>query len=320
MEFEQLRDIDSFSCWSGIREIEVQPDIPFVGQDLKKLLGVVRFRQGKASGERCYVFGKNARQYILRTLPIENYDEICRISEYNYNLAQSIGAPCSLPVEVGACNNETLVYSVYSFPDGAPADELAKELSTTEQYELGIKAGKLLHKIHLVTPPPGEVRGDFDKALKEGLLSLAQKATDDLFDGAVTAAEYIEKTLPIVSERPQVALHGGFCLQNLYVDKEGQIGLLPLERAGWGDPVSDFAPITDNFSYPFMRGQLKGYYPDAVPSDFFSLMSLYTAAYAIFTALGAKDGSLNERSYGKWRAERAAKDFENFRCKLPVWY
>lgn len=322
MEFEQLRDIDGISRWSELREIDSQTEIPLlVGRELKDCLGVTRFRQGSAlTDERCYCFTQNGKRFILKTLPIEHYDEIRRISEYNYMLFQEANIPCALPTEVGACNSDCLVYSVYSLPDGISADDFARRLSTTEQFELGVKAGRLLHKIHLVTPPPKEIKGDFDDLLKKKLLSLSAQADDELFEGARQAAQYIEDTLSLVSQRPQVALHGAFCLRNLYVDKSGAIGLLPLETAAWGDPVCDFAPMSENFSYSFMRGQLKGYFPDAVPNDFFSLMALYAAAYAIRTALFSRDGSLNESGYGKWRAQRVAKDFDSFSCKLPAWY
>lgn len=321
VEFEQLRDIDGMSRWSELREIDSREEIPPEKQQLTDLLGVSRFLRGVPStDERCYFFVENGKRFILRTLPIEKYDEIRKTSEYNYMIAQESGIPCSLPREVGACGSDSLVYSIYSFPEGISADDFAKRLSTTEQSELGISAGKLLHRLHCVTPLPKDIKGDHDKLIKDELLLLSAQAHNGLFDGAEQAAEYIEKNVSVISERPQTALHGAFCLRNLYVDKKGQLGLLPLERALWGDPVSDFATMSENFSYSFMRGQLRGYFHGSVPNDFFSLMALYTAAYAIRTALFSRDGLPEEMSYGKWRAQRAAKEFDSFRCKLPAWY
>lgn len=329
LEFNQLSDIDGYKSWSEISEITKQPQLPVIENNDAITAGVTHYKLNSNEApivERSYKIVTDGIPFLLRTKPIAFYDELCAVAKFTDRLINITDISAARPLEVGACCEDTLAYSIYSWTGGRSADEYLRNLPTPKQFEFGIQAGKLLHRIHLMTPSESSgADKDFMAAYKARLTGLIDLAAEkcrskELFSGCLNAIAYITAALPLLENRPQTALHGAYCLGSLFVGADGKIGLLPLKCARWGDPFSDFACINENFSYPYMRGQVKGYFGGDIPSEFFALLALYMAEFAINGVLAAAEGQEDEKRYASWQAERIASDFEQFQNRLPAWY
>ena len=103
------------------------------------------------SNDRKYcVTDENGTRYLLRLSDMTYYD--AKQSEFNrMKQVASLGVPMCLPLAFGTC--EEGVYSVQSWIDGMDAEEVIPTLSDTEQYVYGLKAGRILRRIHSIPAP-----------------------------------------------------------------------------------------------------------------------------------------------------------------------
>ena len=80
--------------------------------------------------------------------------------------------------------------------------------------------------------------------------------------------------------RPVSFLHDDFHPANLIVHRNQFAGVIDFNRCDWGDPYHDFYKLA-HFSaakFPdFSRGQVTGYFAEAMPSEFWPLYTLYVA-------------------------------------------
>ena len=56
-------------------------------------------------------------------------------------------------VDIGVCNNDQSIYSLYTWIKGEDAAEEISKFSEEEQYKLGVNAGRYLKEIHSVNAP-----------------------------------------------------------------------------------------------------------------------------------------------------------------------
>ena len=136
-----LTDIPQYIVWRRIEKINYgwSEDIKFYIEDLK------------------------GTKFLLRISEINKFEdkkkEFYIIQKYNqlpYTMSQAI--------DLGVCNNGKNVYMLLSWVEGQSMDHVIETLSEKEQYQLGMKAGKILKAIHCLPVEPS----DLPKAKKTG--------------------------------------------------------------------------------------------------------------------------------------------------------
>lgn len=64
---------------------------------------------------------------------------------------EKLGVPMCKPIDFGECDEG--VYTLKTWIDGKDAEDIVPYLADSEQYALGLEAGRILKKIHLIPVP-----------------------------------------------------------------------------------------------------------------------------------------------------------------------
>lgn len=223
----------------------------------------------------------------------------------------------SAPVEVAACNNDKLAYSLYRWVDGYDADEVIKKLHTPLQFRFGEEAGKMLRKIHSVKSPTDSV-----DLFPRNIMSTVERfeACGVRFAGDKDTIDFIKKNIGLTENRPICAIHGDYTTANLVFDKSGGLGIIDFSKWDWGDPMRDFARVRFSCSKAFVKGEINGYFGGDIPPDFFRLMALYTAADIISEITSAYPFSMEKVDKALNDAVAAARMYSGYKGLIPDWY
>ena len=262
----------------------------------------------------------NGVELILRTSDIENYKRHCDSAMFSQYIHDRLGLNMNLPIEVAACCNDTLAYTLYTWVDGVDADERIRNLHTPEQAVFGEKAGRLLKKIHGVKAPQNIMPWSTYFGLRLDEMIGRFRYTQVTFRGCKETIDFIDNNRTLLLNRPQTALHGDFRSGNLVLTKDDEYGVIDFGRWCWGDPYMDFQCIRHSCSAPFSRGQINGYFEGNIPPDFFALMSLYTAADTLRRICEAYRIGRKALDEAVAMAEKTAREYNNFESLIPSWY
>ena len=296
--YEELQDIADFPNWLEITPIEL----------------------GRSGENKYQIIRNHCIQFILRTSSIRNYKRHCESARFAGFIHETLGLNMNVPVEVAACNDDKLAYTIYTWVEGVDADRRILNAHAPEQVKYGEKAGLLLKKIHSVTAPADIMPWDeFYNPRLDTILKRFEE-TRITFRGSKETVEFLNNNRALLKNRPQTALHGDFRSGNLVFDRNGEYGVIDLDRWCWGDPYMDFQCIRRSCSTAFARGQINGYFGGSIPRDFFPLMGFYTAAEIIISVCEAYPISRNAIDEAVRYAERTAREYDNFGGLVPAWY
>ncbi|MBR5089031.1 MAG: aminoglycoside phosphotransferase family protein [Ruminiclostridium sp.] len=298
MGFEQFSDISDYKNWLEIEPIEI----------------------GLSGENKYHIMRNNGVELILRASGIENYKRYCESAMFSQYIHERLGINMNLPIEVAACCNDTLAYTLYTWVEGLNADEKVVNLHTPDQARFGEKAGELLRRIHSVKAPKSVLPWDVFYGQRLDEIIGRFRLTRVRFSGDNKTIDFIENNRNLLAGRPQTALHGDFRSGNIILTGEDEFGIIDFGRWCWGDPYMDFQCIRRSCTAPFSRGQINGYFGGDIPWDFFPLLALYTAAdllrrineaYAFGRQLLADTVAF---------AERTVREYNSFEGLVPDWY
>lgn len=254
---------------------------------------------------------------LLKAADISYYDRMRSAAIFADYVHEELGLRMSAPVEMGACNGEKLAYALYGWVEGFDADLVIPKLHTPLQVRYGEEAGRLLRKIHSVKPPK-DVFDSYPQRIKKAVERFKVCAVN--FKGDKETVEFLERNADITACRPVCAVHGDFTTGSLVVDKSGGLGIIDFDGWDWGDPVRDFARVRFSCTKAFVKGQLRGYLGENIPTDFFKLMAYYTAADVISEIdrayLSGGERLVRALKYG----EEAARSYSGYGGTIPSWY
>ena len=254
-----LHDIKGYATWRNI-----EPISKGWSNDLKYKLQI-----------------KN-QTYLLKLTDIKHYDRKKR----DYKMLQQISTlniSMNQPVDFGVCNGNKHVYILFTWLNGVDAEIELPKLSRNKQYDLGLKAGQIIQKIHSLEPSFNYVTWQEKKKKKidkkiEGYLNCGVKCKyEEKF------LTYIEQNRHLLHGRPTKLQHGDYHVGNMVIDSTGQLGVIDFNRQDIGDPWEEFnrMPFTVRVSQAFSVGLLNAYFNNNVPVDFFKLFCLYLINNAI---------------------------------------
>jgi len=230
------------------------------------------------------------------------------------------------PVEFGLCSEGKNVYSLSGWLDGENAETVLTGMGGAEQYSLGGKSGELLRKIHSIPAPENEegwgIR--FRRRIKDRTdvyKSYKIKLQDDEL-----IMQYVHDNSEFLDSRPQTLIHGDFWVGNIFVDLNGEVGVIDLSayNLGYGDPyqeLGDIMPHEENSdcSY-FLTGLLNGYFGGEPPHEFFKILTYYHAFNALANLGQIAESDGDERVSHMKHLENTMRWFDNFQNPVPTWY
>lgn len=317
-EMTMLSTIEGYGRWKTLDKYD--PENRYIPDSNKLKTGVICLppikKRARSLTLKIYaVTTEDGKNLLIRTDRISRFDEECRLAALTDRVFNEAGVYTSSPMEVGAFNDDTMVYSMYNFFSGENLAARLPEFYVPEQLALGVEAGKQLKKFHTITPAEeDEVIQPEDMFVL--LTRLAEKGIK--YQGFSQAADFLKKHHYIIEKRPVTALHGDFSANTLFLDGDLNVGMAPLQSVEWGDPITDLATLPDGYSLPFIKGVYKGLFDGAPPKDFFELLALYSTVKAlrdIDTALTEEDTAA-----AIIRAQKIAAEYDNYQSIIPSWY
>lgn len=316
-ELKQLSHIEHFGQWERIDRYF--PETRYVPESDKIKTGVINLpprKEKKISDSlKLYTVTKNGKTFLLRTDVSDRFAEEAQLAVFADKIFDKGGAYVSSPIEVGGYLKDTMVYSLYNFFCG---DNLARRLpdfSTSHQLSFGVEAGKLLKKIHSILPDP-EDTPNIHEDMFLILTRLEEKGIK--YEGFREASDFMKRYHSLPENRPVTAVHGSFSANALFLDRDLNVGILPLNTAQWDDPISDLVSLPDSYSLPFIKGVFKGLYNGELPKDFFELLCFYSS----YRALSDIDAAQNKEDLeiALIRAKKISDDYEKYQSSIPIWY
>lgn len=230
-----------------------------------------------------------------------------------------LGVPMCRPVEIGECEEGT--YVVQTWIDGKDAEKVIPYLADSEQYALGIEAGRILKIIHSVPAPDDQP--DWEERFNKKMDRKIQMYNDCpiKFDGAEHIINYIENNRHLLKNRPQSYQHGDYHIGNMMLEN-GRIVIIDFDRYDFGDPWEEFNRIVwcAKSAPLFASGIVNGYFNNNVPMDFWKLLALYISSNMLSSVPWAVPFGDGEVQTMLNQAKDVLSWYDNMQNPVPTWY
>lgn len=292
-------------------------DIPFY----REWSLVKKINEGWSNDEKYYVEDKKGNKLLVRLTHISTIEDKKRefdlIKKFN-----KLSFEMSKAISFGFCNNNHNIYMILSWVEGKPLSLCLSDLPKNEQYDLGVKAGRILREIHSLKAESSE------ELIKNGILKIMTKIDkykEGKFrlDNDEKVISFIENNINKLNNQPVVFKHRDFHVGNLILTPEKDIGVIDFNRWGIGDPYEEFYKIQSfdvEVSIPFSVGQINGYFDNNPPKEFWDILAIYVAYSSLTSITWAESFGKDEIEAMQRRALNAFKDYEYFENKIPNWY
>ncbi|MTM91251.1 phosphotransferase, partial [Turicibacter sanguinis] len=190
-----------------------------------------------------------------------------------------------------------------------------------KQYELGIKAGKILKAIHdLPTIEVVDVLAKKEKML-EKLARYERCGYRVEQDDKII--NYIKSHLDDLNDLKAVMNHGDYHVGNLILTSDFEVGVIDFNRMQVSDHVEDFYKVQSfnvEVSIPFSIGQIHGYFQGNPSEEFWKVLALYNAYAALNSITWATKFGQEEIEGMIRRCRQTMKDYDSFTQVVPRWY
>ncbi|MGN1346467.1 MAG: phosphotransferase [Eubacteriales bacterium] len=258
-------------------------------------------------------------KYLLRTSEPGTYEQ--KKAEFERRRqVESLGVCMCRPLAFG--RTDEFVYSIQTWIDGQDAEEVLPFLSDTEQYVYGLKAGRMLKKIHSIPAPSGQE--DWEPRFNRKMDRKIQGYYDCplRFDGAENMIRYLRENRSLLHGRPQSFQHGDYHVGNMMIDRDGNLTVLDFNRFDYGDPWEEFNRIVwcAQCSPRFASGMVNGYFDGDVPMEFWRLLALYLSSNTLSSIYWAIPFGQKEIDTMMNQAREILEWYDNMKNPVPTWY
>ena len=274
--------------------------------------------KGWSCDKKYCVTDDKGTKYLLRITPLEksaSREDMFRMQKE----VTSLDIPMCQPVEMGRC--EEGVYILQTWIDGKDAEDIIPCLTDSEQYALGIEAGKILKKIHSIPAPEGQSDWEMRFNAKMDRKIKMYQECPIKFDGADKIIDYINKNRHLLAGRPQTFQHGDYHIGNMMIEN-GKIVIIDFDRYDFGDPWEEFNRIVwcAQKAPVFATGIVDGYFNNEVPIEFWKLLALYISSNMLSSipwAIPFGDGEIRTMLE---QAKDVLAWYDEMRNPIPTWY
>lgn len=285
-------------------------------EDIESYAIVEKITEG-CSGDDKYLLEKNGKLFLLRVgdkdKSEEKKREYNRLEGYVYK-----GVNTHKPIAFGTTSDR--FYSIVSWVDGIPVMDVIKKDVSKDYYQLGRKVGSELKKLHTVSANTPKV--DWRDIIQKRAVQFLDNYhhLNIAFPGSKKAEQFILNHYDLISDRPQVYLHGDFHWNNCVVNEKGKVGIIDFSGNEIGDPWYDFGGLlwALEYSESFANGQIDGYF-GTPPEEFWGVFKLYVALYA-FEHFMYSDGTFEDIQMRIGNARRMLSVYgEEFELNYPLF-
>lgn len=279
--------------------------------------------KGWSSDKKYHIKTRDNKSLLLRI------SDICDVkrkkNEYRMlEIAASTEVLMSRPIEFGFLDNKKYVYQLLMWIDGVDVQDAIINMTDSERYVVGYKAGKLLKTLHSI-PAPNNLSSwiyIFSKKIDYRVKQLGENNISspklDLLK------EYLYKNIELLSNRVQYFNHGDFSITNLILSPSGQVGIIDFNAftSIYGDPYWEFCtiPYGHKADSNYYSGMFNGYFGDKIPDDFFPLLAFYFAydAFAsVCEMIGNDESDIHDARH---HVDNILRWFNNMQSNIPTWY
>lgn len=105
--------------------------------------------------------------------------------------------------------------------------------------------------------------------------------------------------------------------------EDGSIGVIDFNRWEVGDPYEEFYKLESfarELSIPYCIGQIKAYFDNNVPEQFWITLAVYVAHASLYSIKWAEKFGQEEIDGMTARCLQAFDDYNYFKRNVPVWY
>ena len=275
--------------------------------------------EGWSTDKKYCITDEKGERFLLRVSDMEQYD--AKQSEFvMMQRVASLGIPMCLPIEFGVCDEG--VYSVQSWIDGESAEDLIPLLSSKKQYDYGLEAGRILHKIHSVPAPDTQEDWAVRFNRKADTKIRKYRECPIKYPKGQAFIDYINANRHLLNGRPQTYQHGDYHIGNMMIDRSGKLYIIDFNRNDYGDPWEEFNRIVwcAQKAPLFSSGMVDGYFGGDVPTDFWKLLALYISSNTLSSVYWAVPYGETEINTMLCQAEEVMTWFDNMTKTVPTWY
>ncbi len=273
------------------------------------------------SGDKKYcATTKDGTRYLLRITSEERAHRF-HLGFLRMQDVASLEIPMCLPIEFG--KSEEGVYAIHSWVDGVDAEAYIPTLSKEKQYQYGLDAGRILHKLHSLPAPSDapEWESRFNAKIDRKIQMYENCGLKYEVDGDAFI-RYIENNRHLLKDRPQSYQHGDYHIGNMMIDQDGVLTIIDFDRDDFGDPWEEFNRIVwcAQAAPAFASGMVDGYFENQVPIEFWKLLALYIASNTLSSLPWAIPFGEKEIGVMQKQATQVLQWYADMTNPVPTWY
>jgi len=274
---------------------ETYPDkiIQLTEEEHLKLFAKVKpIYDGVSPDKKYYVKTREGEKFFLRVY--ESFKFSGKQLEFKFmQQLTDLGVSSSEPIEIGVYANEKTGYTLTKWIDnGTLLHAFFPSCSVMYKYFLGRQFGESVRKMHSASPTIIEPYKSCFELYEEIAKDSANmsKLYPDMAQRVSNMHLTIEHYKHLLDPRPQKIIHGDLALGNL-IFENGVLHFIDFVRVSLHDPWYELAYLAYNFtkrgkSYQtFYNGMLHSYFNGEPPTEFWHLLTLYTAIFAMQKAV-----------------------------------
>ena len=274
--------------------------------------------KGWSNDRKYIIYTSDNKKLLLRISEISKFDEKLKESE----IIRTISRVCqNTPKFIDLKISGNKILQLYTFIEGEDALESIGRYSKEEQFNLGIEAGKTLKKIHEAEKITDAKR--IIEMQKERIIERTKAYENSRYysyedQGLI---KYIKENIEILNSAKIALCHGDYHLGNMIINNNN-IYIIDFNRFNYEDIYKDFIPMcafTRGESIEFAKGQLKGYFEEYIPVDFWQRLKLYLAYSSLYSILWAENCSNEEVEAMIKRKKIVYNDFTKSSFDSPCW-
>lgn len=287
---------------------------------MKSFVSRTEIHKGWSGDRKFCAVDAGGNKYLLRISPMEKAER----KKAEFEMAKKVaarGIPMCMPIDFEVCDDG--VYTVYSWIEGDDARDALPRFLEKEQYEYGLKAGRIQRVLHSISAPKGlpDWEGRFNAKLDSKLERY--KSCPLKYENGDLFIDLINKNRYLLANRPLTYQHGDYHVGNMMIGKDGKLYIIDFfDRNDFGDPWEDIKSITWDVALSpiFATGRLDGYFNGNVPEEFWRLIALYISAGTLSSLPWAIPFGDEEIEVMRRLARDVLGWYDNMTHIVPNWY
>jgi aminoglycoside phosphotransferase (APT) family kinase protein len=243
---------------------------------------IVPINKGWSSDKKYYIETSDNKHLLLRIADISEFAH----KQHEFETMKqffAVDIPMSEPMDFGVCDSGKSVYTLLTWCEGEDAEKVLPLLSETEQYTIGLQAGRILRKINSVslTEPSLDWANTYNKKMNSYIQNYYDCGMR--FEEDELLINYINANRYLMQNRPMCLTHGDFHVGNLILSADKNLSVIDFNRFKMVDPFHSFGALVFSAvtSPNFATGQINGYFEGDPPAEFWNLLALYMSAIAV---------------------------------------